>query len=764
MADKSWYGSPMRVARVQMPDGRIARVEVPADTPPEQIAAFAQRHAAQAPKPAAPAAPKPTSYWQGVLEEVGKAAGNTAGFIEKMPLVGDSFRAAGAALAPFTGDASLASNARNLFNAKMGQTGYRGSTAGKITGGVLAALPTAAAPGGILAQGALAGGLMTDDPNGVGLARDAAIGAAGNKIGEQVGKRVLAPALERVGRTAPVRAAAEALAGQVNRLRPNLARLPQKAPVISQGEQMVSKAAPDIAGIRQNIQEAADMGLPYALADAAPELRNLGGSVARYSPSGRALAERNFVPRSLDQATRAVDGIDSYLAPITDIKKRGAEIIEGGKPVYGPLYEQAYAAPPITSPTIEGVLSRQMVKPAIGRASLIADAEFRNPRGMGFGVDDLGEPVLNPVPVQAMDRLDAGRQGWDAANSAYEVAMRRQQASLHPQQFSREVADAERALVAANAELDAAKSGFVAAPKSSDVQGQMAYTTHSLDYIKRGIDDVLEPQRNQITGKLDLDEGGRALNNLQRTLLGEVDKLNPIYGEARQAYGKFAQQKDALETGFGVLPSGKLPTREFDAITSRMAPENLPEAQRGYATAMADAVDRQRLSANPYEAIYGSPQNQAKVGALFPEGSGKFQRLYNLEKDMAATKAETLGGSQTQGRRVADELFENDLVSAAADAGIQAASGGGLPGGTKLLGMAARAIKDRSKLGLLGAKKKADALAPALFDTENPQNALGYLDDLIRKQAEQRARRQAYERTAGLLAAPAGLGVVAGSR
>ena len=67
MADKSWYGSRMRVARVQMPDGRIARVEVPEDAHPDQITAFAHSAVQQAtdspPKTQAPRPPeKPTSF------------------------------------------------------------------------------------------------------------------------------------------------------------------------------------------------------------------------------------------------------------------------------------------------------------------------------------------------------------------------------------------------------------------------------------------------------------------------------------------------------------------------------------------------------------------------------------------------------------------------------------------------------------------------------------------------------------------------------
>lgn len=701
MAETSWYGSKMRVARVQMPDGRVARVQVPEDATPEQITAFAQNAARQAGPSQSRAAPpqKPTSFWQGVLEEAGKGAANIGNFIEKMPMVGDASRLIGGALGMVTGDPSLSSNARRMMGRELAKSPYRGSTAGKIVGGLLATAPTAMAPGGVLAQGALAGGLLTDDPNGIGLARDAAIGAIANKAGEQVGRRVLAPIAERVGRTNAARTIGETVAGMLPRGMP----LPPRAPRISRGERIVSKATPDIAAIRAKVQEAADLKLPFALADADPRLQALGGSVARFSPDAKAIAEQNFNPRALGQADRAVNAIDEYLAPITDIKARSTNIIEGGKPTYGPLYDAAYAAPPITSPRLEQILNTPAGREAVARANTIAANEFRDPKAMGFVLDDAGNTLLEPTIPMSLTTV--GREG------------------------------------------------------GAPIQ-QPGFTTQSLDYVKRGIDDILEPQRNEITGKLNLDEGGSAINGVQRALLDEMDNLNPDYKAARAAYAQYAKQAEALNTGHQVLPRGTLPQRDFEAILARQTPETLPEARRGYATALADQVDRARLSANPYEAIYGSSQQQGKLATIFPEGAPKFDRLYNIEKVMAATRNEALGGSQTQPRNIADQMFQNNALNGAADAGIQVLTGGGVPGATKVLGMAARAIKDRSNLGLLGARQKADELAPALFDTNNQQTILSYLDELIRKQAEQRARDKAYRSAGGLLGVPVAAGAL----
>lgn len=61
----------------------------------------------------------------------------------------------------------------------------RGSTAGRITGNIIGTLPTAMIPGGVLAQGAASGALLTDKRDARGIAEDALLGAVTAKIGDK---------------------------------------------------------------------------------------------------------------------------------------------------------------------------------------------------------------------------------------------------------------------------------------------------------------------------------------------------------------------------------------------------------------------------------------------------------------------------------------------------------------------------------------------------------------------------------------------------
>lgn len=747
---------------VRMPDGTIIR-NVPEGATREQIQAAYQK----AREAGAVADKRPKSFWRGFTDELGNAASNAM-------WVMDTLQGRGIVKA-LTGQPTPSDLSRAQVRNSSARSKYQGSTAGKITGGVVGSLPTAVLPGGAIAQGAAGGALLTKNPDDIKtLARDTVVGGAFGKLGEQVGKRVVAPVAERVGRTAPVRNIAEA-ANRAVRRATGRNIVPPKAPRMGRTERVIPKAQPELEVIRQNMTEARDLGLPFSLADADPRLRDIAGSATRFSPEARALAERTLNARAMGQADRAVNGIDQHLAPITDIEQRAADIIEGGKPIYDPLYKKAYEGPVVTSPKIERILQSPAGREATSKANTIAANEFRDPRALGFAIDEGGNVVLNAPPTDAMDRLDAARAGWDQANEAFEAVMRRRQASLTPGQFSGDVAAAEQVLTSANAELDAAKVAFQQAPRSGTVRGAEGYTPQSLDYVKGGFDDMLEPYRNDITGRLELDRNGRAVNAMKNTLLGELDGLNPDYKSARAAYQRYAKQSEALTTGHKLLPSGTLPQRNFERIVGRgraydasLPPEQsnlalIPEYQRGYATNMADTVDRQRLSANPYNAIYGSTTQQGKVAALFPEGAEKFDRLYNLEGTMADTRHAILGNSRTQKNAMDDQLFQNDAVGPIVDAGIEALSGGGVPGATGLIGKAARYAADRKNIGLFNAQKKATEMAPALFDT-NPQSVLDYLDRLARERAEMELRRNAYARTGGLLGLPgAAVGINLGS-
>lgn len=653
---------------VRMPDGTIIR-NVPDGTPRAEVEAKWRK---------AQSANKPTSFGQGVVEGVLRPAMNAGRVLAQTNPVLNALNALGVP---------------NLFDAGEKQTRAaldrapkRGSTAGNITGEILGTLPTAFLPGSgalaALGQGAAGGAMLSDIRNPRDVLANAGAGAAGGLLGQQVGKRVLAPIAERVGRTKAARSVATKLADATSRATGRNVR-PLPAP-LNQTERVTSRALPkDLAPVRQNLDDAARLGLPYSLADADPKLHQIAGSVTRFSPDGRALAEQNFGARAMGQADRAVNAIDQYLAPITDIEQRAAQITQDARNMSRPLYDEAFARAAPVDENLSALLQSPAGKSALAKAREIAMNEGRDPNAMGFDLNEQGEVILRSAP-----------------------------------------------------------------------------SFETLDLVKRGLDSHLNDFRNQLTGKLELTGNPLAgsVEGLRQRLVGQLDDINPAYQQARAAYQAEIARRTALENG-GDMARNAIPQRQFDAALTNLNETTMPEAQRGYATAMADKVNSQRLATNPYNAVYGSPLQQSKVASLFPDGADDFNRTYALENDMAQTARETLGGSPTQARNMADQLFQNDLANGAVDAGVQLMTGGGVPGAGQVMKAMAPGIRDRMKLGLIAPQKKADALAPVLFDT-NPNAINELLNEMARRQAEQEVRRKAYQRTMGLLGTPsAALGV-----
>lgn len=71
----------------------------------------------------------------------------------------------------------------------------------------------------------------------------------------------------------------------------------------------------------------------------------------------------------------------------------------------------------------------------------------------------------------------------------------------------------------------------------------------TLDAVKKGLDNILDGYRDGVTGKLNLDQYGRAVDQVRRAFVSELDKLNPDYAAARQAFAGPSQLMDAARLG-----------------------------------------------------------------------------------------------------------------------------------------------------------------------------------------------------------------------
>lgn len=562
-----------------------------------------------------------------------------------------------------------------------------GQTIGTIGG--MATLGALSRPMGIASRFSnpqLVGDIAFGAASGAGQTNDdrvagSALGAIGGLGGNIVGN-VASRGVGALARTEPGLAVTNRALGMFGR--PKITR----ANPLSSGEgsalDALNRAGLD--DVRASLTEANSLGVPMALADTNANLRELAGAAVRRSPTASQFAEDVLIPRNRGQFDRFTAAVSRDLGPTANIPQLSADLTTQGRAAAADLYDAAYARSVPSTPELDAVLGTPFGRQALTRARTIAANERRSPEAMGFRLDAEGNVILEPG--QPMSLTSAGSVGGE------------------PVQMP-------------------------------------GYTTQTLDYVKRGMDDVLEDQRNPITGRLALDEAGRAQNGVRSQLLSEVDRLNPDYAAARAAYAGPAASRQALARGGDAY---SLHPDELAIQVGNQTPEHLSQMQLGYRGALVDHAGRVRDNSNPWEATLGSPVARERLSTIYPETPGvdRLLRARELEGNLQQTTNAILGNSRTARNQIADQSFlESPLAQGAVDVGASVVAGG-VPVTTMMRAAAGRGVRDAAKLGIgKRAVAKADALAPILL-TPNPTGALSTIDDII---ARDQAYRQFIEAT-----------------
>ncbi|WP_260598281.1 hypothetical protein [Sphingomonas endolithica] len=530
----------------------------------------------------------------------------------------------------------------------------------------------------------------------------ALVGGATALAGNQLGQRVISPFIERALSSGQAKSAIVR------------ALIPRTRDV-------------DTAQVRSTLTDAERLGIPMSLADADPKLRTIAGSATRLAPAGREYAERVIEPRGRAQAERAISAIERDFGPTVDVGRTADDLISRGNAASSPLYRQAYEAPVVSTPELDQLLNTPAGRAALSRARTIAANERRDPEAMGFALDADNNVVLNPVNLDPFQRQAEAKAGFDAAQEAHRVAMRTSGA---------DASSTRAALLSARDDLQAATPAVTGRPAEGTAATQRGYTTQTLDYVKRGLDDILEENRDSLTGRLQLDEYLRSVNQVRGQLVSEVDRLNPGYRAARQAYQGPARERDALKDGYAAVAPRMKPD-SMSRVVERLPEGELGQYRSGYRTGMAEQVEGMRLSHDPYAAVWGTPDQMAKAGMLFPDGVSNFSRQVELEKLLAKTQQETLGGSPTAGRRAADEMFGPGMgMQVAGEATLGALTG--VPPISAISRALTATVRDRARLGV-GGSKKAASIAELLLDP-SPAAGMSTIDALI---AQEIARSRA---------------------
>jgi hypothetical protein len=326
------------------------------------------------------------------------------------------------------------------------------------------------------------------------------------------------------------------------------------------------------------------LGPVSTLADLGPNMQGAGAAVASVPGEGKAAA----------QMLNARQVGDTGSAEISGQAKR---IVEAGQ---GALGDANYYG------TID-----DLMKKAKDDAAPLYDAAYKN------------NPIFGTTATQGLERDLQTPPAQDAMRRAMRIAATEK---VDPRGLG--------------LTIDAAGNATV------DLTGKANMRT--LDYVKRGLDDVLETYRDKVTGRLNLDEEGRAVLDLKNSYVNHLKKLNPDYEAALNAYAGPVSSRDALELGKAALD----PSRPLE-VTAKQVAAMLPSDQaffrQGVMRQIQDVVTKSPDGADAVKRIFGNQNIRAKLAAAFPDKASfdEFAKTMQAEAQMFSTRGAVLQGSRT---------------------------------------------------------------------------------------------------------------------
>lgn len=173
----------------------------------------------------------------------------------------------------------------------------------------------------------------------------------------------------------------------------------------------------------------------------------------------------------------------------------------------------------------------------------------------------------------------------------------------------------------------------------------------TLDAVKRGLDEMLEAYRDGTTGKLNLDQRGRAINEVRKSLVRELDDLTGgdagAYAQARAAWAGPSAAKDALSMGRRFVNNDAEVTAK---VLDKMSAGDKEMFRIGAARAVRDMINSDTQAAitkfaDKKEGLWG------KLRQIFPDEQSFNQFRADIQTELRKAQTERFmgprAGSQT---------------------------------------------------------------------------------------------------------------------
>lgn len=156
-------------------------------------------------------------------------------------------------------------------------------------------------------------------------------------------------------------------------------------------------------------------------------------------------------------------------------------------------------------------------------------------------------------------------------------------------------------------------------------------TMQAWDYVKRGMDDVLEAYRDPTTRKLNLDTLGRATVGTQQQLRSELVTQNPAYGKALAKGGEPLRLEQAWRDAPGLM-NARVSERVFLQRFDKLSASEKQAFMGGFANDLFERARAGRL--RPKE--FRNPAFNAKLSKMLgPKKAAEFKNLLEQELRIA---------------------------------------------------------------------------------------------------------------------------------
>lgn len=169
--------------------------------------------------------------------------------------------------------------------------------------------------------------------------------------------------------------------------------------------------------------------------------------------------------------------------------------------------------------------------------------------------------------------------------------------------------------------------GFVVSQASGDIPEMVSVsnpTAKTWDYVKRGLDDVMDGYRDTTTGKMVLDDAGRATLGTLKAFRTELTDANPAYKQALATSGDYLGAEEAFRHGQKQVFNSKIPAFDFGETFSKLTPANQQAFKGGIANSVFDLAQTGRLKPETLRtplvrskltAVLGKPETDALISA-----------------------------------------------------------------------------------------------------------------------------------------------------